>query len=108
VLVPRTAEGSRVTVSALRSSDVGGGVTFHTFALPEVSCVRLLIKNLGTATNAPWYIGNKQIHDDLGVPYFPDHIRHLTESFDSSYLMWGTRLSHVSAGMGQPRVKQAP
>jgi hypothetical protein len=23
------------------------------------------------ATNAPWYIGNKQIHDDLDVPYFP-------------------------------------
>jgi hypothetical protein len=22
------------------------------------------------ATSAPWYIGNKQIHDDLGVPYF--------------------------------------
>jgi hypothetical protein len=46
MLVPRTADGFRATVSALRSSDVGGGVTFHTFALPEDLCVRLLIKNL--------------------------------------------------------------
>jgi hypothetical protein len=22
-------------------------------------------------TNAPWYIGNKEIHDDLGVPISP-------------------------------------
>ena len=35
------------------------------------------------ATNAPWYIGDRQIHDDLGVPYFSDHIRSLTERFDS-------------------------
>jgi hypothetical protein len=34
-------------------------------------------------TNEPWYIGNRQIHDDLGVPYFLDHIRYLTERFDS-------------------------
>jgi hypothetical protein len=37
-------------------------------------------KCLRIATNAPWYIGNKQIHDDLGVPYFPDH---KIEGFDS-------------------------
>jgi hypothetical protein len=29
MLVPRTAEGFRATVSALRSPDVGGGVTSH-------------------------------------------------------------------------------
>jgi hypothetical protein len=40
-------------------------------------------KCLRIATNSPWYIGNKQIHDDLGVPYFSDHIRSLTERFDS-------------------------
>jgi hypothetical protein len=38
---------------------------------------------LRIATNSPWYIGNKQIHDDLVVPYFADHIRQLTERFDS-------------------------
>jgi hypothetical protein len=40
-------------------------------------------KCLRIATNSPWFIGNKQIHDDLGVPYFADHIRQLTERFDS-------------------------
>jgi hypothetical protein len=40
-------------------------------------------KCLRIATNSPWYIGIKQIHDDLGVPYFADHIRQLTEKFDS-------------------------
>jgi len=44
------------------------------------SVARIYIKNLhelhstwlSIATNAPWYIGNRQIHDDLGVPYFSD------------------------------------
>jgi len=31
----------------------------------------------------PWYVGNRQIHDDLGFPYFSDHIKSLTERFDS-------------------------
>jgi len=31
----------------------------------------------------PWYVSNRQIHEDLGVPLFADHIRVLTESFDS-------------------------
>jgi hypothetical protein len=40
-------------------------------------------KCLRAATGAPWYISNRQIHEDLGVPFFADHIRSLTESFDS-------------------------
>ena len=32
-------------------------------------------KFLRIATNARWYINNRQIHDNLGVPYFSDHIR---------------------------------
>ena len=52
-------------------------------------------KCLRIVTNAPWYIGNRQIHDDLGVPYFPDHIRSLTERFDSKL-----------AGVGNPLVQQ--
>jgi hypothetical protein len=36
-----------------------------------------------------WY---KQIHDDLGVPYFSDHIRHLTERFDSKLVGVGNPL----------------
>jgi hypothetical protein len=40
-------------------------------------------KCLRIATNAPWYVGNKQIHEDLEIPFFADHIRALSESFDS-------------------------
>jgi len=36
-------------------------------------------KCLRLSTNAPSYVGNRQIHDDLGVPYFSDHIRSLYE-----------------------------
>ena len=44
--------------------------------LLQSKCIRL-------ATGAPWYESNMQIHEDLGVPLFADHIRALTESFDS-------------------------
>jgi hypothetical protein len=40
-------------------------------------------KCLRIATNAPCYVGNGEIHEDLGIPFFADHIRALTESFDS-------------------------
>jgi hypothetical protein len=40
-------------------------------------------KYLRIATGAPWYMSSSQIHEKLGVPYFADHIRALTESFDS-------------------------
>jgi hypothetical protein len=52
-------------------------------------------KCLRAATGAPWYISNRQIHEDLGVPLFADHIRSLTESFDSKL-----------AGSGNPLVRQ--
>ena len=42
----------------------------------QSKCLRLV-------TGAPWYLDNRQIHEDLGVPLFADHIRALTESFDS-------------------------
>jgi len=29
----------------------------------------------------PWYISNRQVHEDLGIPLFADHIRALTVSF---------------------------
>jgi hypothetical protein len=37
-------------------------------------------KCLRNATNKPWYIGNKQVHKNLGVPFFTDHIRSLRNS----------------------------
>jgi len=39
-------------------------------------CLRLAIC-------APCYVGNRQIHEDLGGPLFADHIRALPASFDS-------------------------
>jgi len=39
-------------------------------------------KCLHLATGASWYVSNRQIHEDLGVPLFADHIRALTASFD--------------------------
>ena len=41
-------------------------------------------KCLRLAIGALWYVSNRQIHEDLGVPLFADHIRDLTESFDSN------------------------
>ena len=35
------------------------------------------------AWGATWYVSGKQIHQDLGVPLFVDHIRTPTTSFDS-------------------------
>jgi hypothetical protein len=52
-------------------------------------------KCLRLAASAPWYVSNRQIHDDLGVPLFADHTRALTASFDS-------RLTDV----GNPLVRQ--
>ena len=42
----------------------------------QSKCIRLDIV-------APWYVSNRQIHEDLGVPLFADHIRALTANFDS-------------------------
>ena len=47
------------------------------------------------ATGAPWYLSNRQIHEDLDVPLFADHIRTLTASFDSKL-----------ADAGNPPVRQ--
>jgi len=43
----------------------------------------LQFKFLRLATGAPWYVSNMQIHEELGLPLFANHIRALTESFDS-------------------------
>ena len=54
----------------------------------QSKCLRLV-------TGAPWYLNNRQIHEDMGVRFFADHIRALTASFDS-------RLADV----GNPLVRQ--
>jgi len=52
-------------------------------------------KCLLLATGAPWYVSNRQIRKDLGIPLFADHIIALTESFDSNL-----------ADVGNPLVRQ--
>jgi hypothetical protein len=52
-------------------------------------------KCLRLAIGAPCYVSNRQIHEDLGVLLFADHIRALTASFD-------TKLADV----GNPLVRQ--
>jgi hypothetical protein len=44
------------------------------------------------ATGAPWYVSNRQIHDDLCVPLLADHIRALTAIFDSKLADVGNHL----------------
>jgi hypothetical protein len=60
---------------------------YPTWRSPARSHVRRLqvlqSKCLRLATGTPWYVSNRQIHEDLGVPLFADHVRALTESFDS-------------------------
>jgi hypothetical protein len=47
------------------------------------SAARLLqSKCLRLATGAPWYVSNRQIHEDLGIPLFADPIRALAASFN--------------------------
>ncbi len=50
----------------------------------------LQFKCLRLVTRAPWYLSNRQIHEDLGVSLFADQIRALTESFDSKLADAGT------------------
>jgi hypothetical protein len=52
-------------------------------------------KCLRIATGAPWYMSNVQINEDLRVPFFAEHIRAVTESYDSKL-----------AGVGNPSVQQ--
>jgi hypothetical protein len=52
-------------------------------------------KCLRIATGAPWYISDRQIHEDFGVPFFEEHTKALTESYDSKL-----------AGVWNPFVRQ--
>jgi hypothetical protein len=55
----------------------------------------LQFKCLRIATGAPWYISSTQIHEYLGVPFFAEHTRALTDSYVSKL-----------AGVGNPLVRQ--
>jgi hypothetical protein len=49
-------------------------------------------KCLCLAAGAPWYVSNRQIHEDLGVPLFADHNRALPANFDSKLADMGNPL----------------
>jgi hypothetical protein len=49
-------------------------------------------KCLRIATNALLSFDNWQINEDLGIPFFADYIRALTESFDSKLADAGNSL----------------
>jgi hypothetical protein len=59
-------------------------------------------KCLHVANNAPWYVSNRQIHNDLVIPFFANHIRALTESYADAGnpLVWqlGRHLCQPRAG----------
>ena len=58
---------------------------WRTAARTHVRKLQMLQSNcLRIGTGVPWYESNRQIHEDLGVPLFADHIRALTETFDSN------------------------
>ena len=42
-------------------------------------------KCLRSATGAPWYVNNLQLHWDLGVPYLAEHIRSIEQSLYSTF-----------------------
>jgi hypothetical protein len=62
------------------------GVTLDTLRKLQV----LQSKCLLIATNASWYVGNRQVNEDLGIPFFADQIRAPTESFESKLADAGT------------------
>jgi hypothetical protein len=47
---------------------------------------------LRIATNAPWYVSNRQIHEDLRIPFIADPIRAPTEFLDSKLAEAGNPL----------------
>jgi hypothetical protein len=65
MIIPGTADYFRTTVSDFRTLYQIKGVSFNTFSLPEVHCVRLLIKNLGRLM--PESIIRKEL-EALGIP----------------------------------------
>jgi hypothetical protein len=55
--------------------------TWRSAARCHIRELQVLQSNcLRIATGAPWYMSSRQIHEDLGVPFFADHIRALRVS----------------------------
>jgi hypothetical protein len=66
-------------------------------------------KCLLVANNAPWYIGSRQIHDDLGVRYFSENIRFLNTRVDSKLSDVGNPLvGQLGRYLRRPRADARP
>jgi hypothetical protein len=62
-------------------------------------------KCLRLATGDPWYVSNRHIHEDLGVPLFADNIRTLASSFESKLADVGNPLlRQLGRYLSYPRV----
>ena len=67
--------------------------TWRSAARTHVRSLQLLqSKCLLLATGAPWYVSNRQIHENLFVPFFADLIKAMTGSFDSKLADVGNHL----------------
>jgi hypothetical protein len=69
---------------------------FPTWRAAARSQVRRLLvlqsKCLRLVTGTPWYLNNRQIHEDQGVPLFADYNRALTARYDSKLANVGNPL----------------
>jgi hypothetical protein len=79
----------------------------HKLQVLQTKCLRI-------ATNAPRYVCNRHIHKAVGIPFFADHSRTLTESFDSNlydadnplFRQLGRHLCHPRADWSYPRATE--
>jgi hypothetical protein len=110
----RTAQRTRLLCFLLNRSDLSiiNGVLLYKQLIPalmDYACTtwrsaalthfgRLQVlqsKCLRLVMSSPWYVINRQLHEDLSDPPLADHIRALTESFESKL-----------ADAGNPLVRQ--
>jgi hypothetical protein len=71
-----------------------------TMHAPCGSLLAAMSRSCKHCDNAPWHITNTQIDDDLGLPFFADHMRALTESFDSNLTDMNPRILVSCANHG--------
>jgi len=66
---------------------------WRSVSLTHVRILQLLgSKCLRLATGDPWYVRYRHVHEDVGVALFSDHIRDVTENFDSKFVDVGNPL----------------